>query len=472
MKPSQFRKDGDDFLAVWETAGIGIGFSRIRETDSGMLYAELDVQSIRPDVSGTLLSPSRFNLMAATERKRLAEILVQRAPDVIWADALESAIGRVITEFRTPEPLVDLWDVADPGENAYLIHPLLVENDTNLWYADEQSLKSYLAMVCAASIVSGRVVPAIGAPSRTGPVLLYDWETFDGKQRRRLTRVANGLGAGALRQIHYRRMTRPLIDSIGMIRAEASRLGAVLVVFDSLGWLCNGDINKPEIALPAMNAIGSIQGTTRLVLAHHGKSGRLDSEATSVFGSAFFEFGSRNRWLIRKSQDEGAETVRIGLYHKKASDDRRFTSMGLAFKFDQVRDAVTVSAARVDEDPELLKNASQPTRIRAMLRETEFCKATVEDIAKATGIPATSVKTQLGRMNGVVNLGGHGGRGNKGLWALSVDGRPETVNSNTLKRSKNVSVSAARTETENGNSNRENGTVLRFRGSDDEDLPF
>ena len=116
MKPSQFRRDGDEFLAVWEQAGIGIGFSRIRESDSGMLFAELDVQSIRPDAQGTLLSPSRFNMMAATERKRLAEVLSQRAPDVFWADALESAVGRVIREWRTPEPLVDLWDVEDPGE--------------------------------------------------------------------------------------------------------------------------------------------------------------------------------------------------------------------------------------------------------------------------------------------------------------------------------------------------------------------
>lgn len=477
MKPTAFRHDGDDFLAVWETVGIGIGFSRIRETDSGMLYAELDVQSIRPDASGTLLSPSRFNLMAATERKRLADLLVGRAPDVPWNDALESAISRVITEYRTPEPLVDLWDVADPGENEYLIHPLLVKNDTNLWYADEQSLKSYLAMVCAASVVSGRVIPALGAPSSMGPVLLYDWETYDGKQRRRLTRVANGLGAGVLRQIHYRRMTRPVVDCIGMIRAEASRLGAVLVIFDSLAWLCNGDINKPEIALPAMNAIGSIQGTTRLVLAHHGKAARADGEAPTVFGSAFFEAGSRNRWLIRKSQEEGASTIKIGLYHRKASDDQRFPSMGLAFTFDRERDAVTVDRCRVDEEPELLKAASQPTRIRAMLRDTEFCKATAEEISKETGISEKVVKAQLSKMDGVVNLNANSmGRGKKGLWALSVESE-ERVKGNALKYMENVTLSpfsASRNgEEERVKGNDEKGNALHFRGDEADDaIPF
>jgi hypothetical protein len=53
LKPTQFRKDGDEFLATWDAAGVGIGFSRIRETDSGLMYAELDVQSIRPDASGS-----------------------------------------------------------------------------------------------------------------------------------------------------------------------------------------------------------------------------------------------------------------------------------------------------------------------------------------------------------------------------------------------------------------------------------
>lgn len=422
MKPSQFRRDGDEFLAVWEAAGIGIGFSRVRETDSGMLFAELDVKSIRPDARGTLLSPTRVNLMAATERKRLADLLSQRAADVPWPDALEAAIGRVIMEWRTPEPLVDLWDVEDPGENTYLLHPLLVENDTNIWYADEQSLKSYLSMVCAASVASGRVVPAIGQPSRVGPVVLYDWETFGEKQRRRLTRVTNGLGLGAVRDIHYRRMTRPLVDSIAMIRAEVSRLGASLVIFDSLAWLCSGDINKPEIALPAMNAIGSIQGVTRLVLAHHGKSGRADTEQPTVFGSAFFEAGSRNRWLIRKSQDEEADTVKLGLYHRKASDDQRHATMGLAFTFDRARDSVTVAACELDDDPILMRDASPADRILAMLRGTEFCKATVLEITKQTKIPQGTVKMHLLKMDGdrvkrVSTNGMAGGRGHAVEWA-------------------------------------------------------
>lgn len=474
MKPTQFRKDGDEFLAVWETAGIGISFSRIRETDSGMLYAELDVQSIRPDARGTLLSPSRFNLMAATERKRLADLLQNRAADVPWADALEAAIGRVITEWRMPEPLVDLWDVADPGENTYLIHPLLVENDTNLWYADEQSLKSYLAMVCAASITTQQVVPALGQPTRHGPVLYYDWETYDGKQRRRLTRVANGFGAGAVRNIQYRRMTRPLVDCIGLVRAEASRLGAVLVVFDSLAWLCNGDINKPEIALPAMNAIGSIQGTTRLVLAHHGKSARSDGEAPTVFGSAFFEAGSRNRWLIRKAQDEGADTIRIGLYHRKASDDQRHTPRALAFTFDRFRDSVTVDACGLEDDPTLLKDAGPGDRIVAMLRDTEFYKATVKEIVKETKIPEGTVKMHLLKMDGervkrISPNGLAGGRGHAGEWALLAKPLEKTVG--PLSKGESNGFSPLRGETVDRKPLESVGGQ-RFRGNDDGELPF
>jgi hypothetical protein len=494
VKPSQFRRDGDEFLAVWETAGIGLGFSRIRETDSGMLYAELDVQSIRPDARGTLLSPSRFNLMAATERKRLAELLTNRAPDVSWNDALESAIGMVIAGWRTPEPLVDLWDVPDPGENRYLIYPWLVENDTNLWYADEQSLKSYLSMVCAASIVSGHGVPAIGTPTRQGPVLLYDWETFDGKQRRRLTRVANGLGRGALRQIHYRQMTRPLVDMAAQIRAEVSRLGAVLVIFDSLGWMCGGDLNKPEISIPTMTAVASLTGTTRLVLAHHGKAGRGSEGDPTVFGSGFFEFASRNRWLIRKAQDEDSDVVRIGLYHKKASDDQRHTSRGLAFTFDRTRDAVSVDTCSIEDAPELLRDASPSDKIVAMLRETEFSKATVKDISKETKIPEGSVKRHLIAMDGQrvqrVSVNGYaGGRGHAAEWALLA--KPFTANGNSdegLSRTAapetvQKTVHPIDRESMNGFSPLRGETVHskpfktvhseRFRGNDvDDEIPF
>lgn len=430
MKPSQFRRDGDEFLAVWEAAGIGVGFSRIRETDSGLLYAELDVQSTRPDAAGTLLSPARFNLMAATERARLAELLNKRAPDVAWSDALESAIGRVIREWRTPEPLIDLWDVPDPGKLSYLIRPLLVENDVNVWYADEQSLKSYLAMGTAVCVVSGLELPGVGWPNRQGVVLYYDWETHAHPQRRRLARLVNGFGLPGLGNIKYRRMTRPFLDVAGLIRTEVSRLEAVLVIFDSLGFMCGADLNKPEVALPVMTGVGAIQGCTRLILAHHGKAGRRDTERPSVFGSAFFEAGSRNRWLIRKSQEEGASTVRIACRPDKTSDDERHRPLGLAFTFDNDRDAVTISPAEIEDDPELMKSATPAARIRAALRRAEYSRATVEELADATGLAAGTVKKELNQMRDAVNLNrsetSKGGRGKTAVWGL-LDTRPETV---------------------------------------------
>lgn len=497
MKPDTFNRHGDEFIATWTGPAVAIQFSRIRETDSGMLFSELAIRSDRPDARGTLLAPSRVNLMAASERKRLADLLVKRAEDIPWVNALESAIGRVIREWRTPEPLVDLWDVEDPGENTYLLYPYLVENDTNLWYADEQSLKSYLSMICAASIVSGQVVPAVGKPAKQGPVLLYDWETFGGKQRRRLTRVTNGMGLGQIRQIHYRRMTRPVTEVIGLIRAEASKLGAVLVIFDSLGWMCNGDVNKSEIALPVMNAVGSIQGVTRLVLAHHSKAGRGDTEHPTVMGSGFFEAASRNRWLIRKAQDEGADTVRIGLYHRKASDDQRFQPRALAFTFDRSRDSVTVSSCELDEDPTLLKDAGPPDRIVAMLRDTEFYKATVKEIVKETKIPEGSVKRHLLAMEGtrvkrVSPNGFAGGRGHAAEWALEAQAvrKPFTPSNEDMQKTTEMvapetvqkTVHPLSEENVNGFSPLRGETVHskpfksvhgeRFRGNDDEPLPF
>jgi hypothetical protein len=421
--------------------------------------------------------------MAATERERLATLLKKRAPDVEWADALESAIGRVIREWRTPEPLVDLEDVPDPGELRYLFRPLLVRDETNVWYADEQSLKSYLAMVCAASAASGVVVDGIGPPAITGPVVYYDWETFGANQSRRRRRVLNGLGLGGVRGIHYRRMTRPVVESAAMIRAEVSRLGAVLAVFDSLAWMCNGDLIKTEVALPAMNAVGSVQGVTRLVLAHHGKAGR-EGDPT-VYGNAFFEAASRNRWLIKKSQEEGANVVRLGLYHKKGSDDERHPTQGLAFEFDRTRDAVIVAPCAVEDDPDLLKNASPAARIAAMLRQTEFCKAEIPAIASETGLSEAAVKWHLRRMPNVVNLNAEsGGRSRRGVWALSATPQAPDRNGTAqateetdkpigpLSRELPIGFSPLRGETDR---NRESQTdrPYRFAGEDDaEELPF
>jgi hypothetical protein len=249
----------------------------------------------------------------------------------------------------------------------------------------------------------------------------------------------------------------------------------VLVIFDSLAWLCNGDINKPEIALPAMNAIGSIQGTTRLVLAHHGKSGRGDAEQPTVFGSAFFEAGSRNRWLIRKSQDEGAETIRIGLYHRKSSDDQRHETRGLAFTFDRGRDAVTVTSCGIDDDPALLRDAGPDDRIVAMLKGTEFLSETVKEISKETKIPVGTVKRRLLAMDGQrvkraedVN-GLRGGRGNSVVWAVLA--KPFKQSVHPLSNGEMNGFSPLRGKTIHSETV-QNCSPERFRGNDVDDVPW
>lgn len=427
MNKAEVVRHGDTFEAIWADDGVGIGFTRVRETDSGRIMAELKVSSIRPDQRGLLLSPTDCNLLAATERDRLSGVLTKRAADIVWADALEDAISQVVHLWREPDPLVDLWDIPDPGDLAYLFHPLIVDGETNVWFADEQSLKSYLAAVVATAVATGTLIPGLGRPARTGTVLYYDWETSGGAQRRRLTRIANGLGLGQIRGIHYRQMRgRPMVDCVSLIRKEASQLAAVLVIFDSIAWMCSGNMNSTEIALPTMNAISSVVGPSRLVLGHHSKAGRTDEQPT-MHGSSFFEAASRNRWLIKKSQDEGAATIRLGLYHRKGSDDERHGTMGLAFTFDRERNSVEVSPSSLDDDPELLRNASKADRIVAALRGTEFLKATVEEVSKETGIPVGSVKRELNAMNGsrVTNLNrSAGGRGNPGMWALKAEMTP------------------------------------------------
>lgn len=429
MKRAEVVRHGDTFEAIWPEDGIGIGFTRVRETDSGLIKAELKVSSIRPDQRGLLLSPTDCNLLAATERDRLSGVLTKRAADVVWADALEDAISQVVTLWREPEPLVDLWDIPDPGDLGYLFFPLLVDNETNVWFADEQSMKSYLAAVLAASVATGTPIPGIGRPSRTGTVLYYDWETEGDKQRRRLTKIANGLGLGEIRGIKYRQMRgRPMTECVALIRKEASQLEAVLAIFDSVAWMCAGDLNATSVAVPTMNAVSSVGGLTRLVLGHHSKAGRED-ENPSMHGSSFFEAASRNRWLIKKSQDEGASTIRLGLYHRKGSDDERHATLGLAFTFDRERNSVVVSPSSVHDDPELLKNASTRDRILAALGSTEFCKGTVEEISKDTGIPVGTVRREVNAMNGtrVTNLNrSAGGRGNMSVWALKAPDGPQT----------------------------------------------
>jgi len=129
----------------------------------------------------------------------------------------------------------------------------------------------------------------------------------------------------------------------------------------------------------------------------------------------------------------------------------------------------------IEDYPTLLRDASPASKIVAMLRETEFAKATVKEIAKETKIPASTVKMHLLKMDGqrvkrVMGANGlGGGRGHAAEWALLAQSVGKSVG--PLSKGEPNGFSPLRVETVDDKPLETVG-AQRFRGNDDDPLPF
>lgn len=434
MKPSDCVREGDDYVVSFDTLGIGLEFTRVRESDAAMraLVTPVGLSSRQ-----RLMAPVHTNLFEIAGRERLAKAITERitgkaAPDLRdWKDSLERAFGAVIDKHSTPDPLRILGKEPRVPSEGYLVWPFLARNQVNVLLADQGSGKSYLGLAIAQA-VSGGLRGVLPTPFRLlghGPVIYYDAETDLNSQQERQHRLALALGLAELPDVHYRHIKPPLSNYAAVIRRDVAQLGAVLVIFDSLTFLSGGNLNDSEVAVPTMNAIGECGATTtKLCLAHHGKAGREAGARPSVIGFSGQEFKARSLWLMRRMNEDGEGVAHIdqAWTNFKTSDDRLHRGFGLRLAFDEANTRAELRRLGMDESPWLAMQAgSAEEKIRAALMETEFWKENTTKLAKVVNLSEERVRQVCRKMPDVRMASGGKGRGNVAVWELhqpSVNG--------------------------------------------------
>lgn len=101
---------------------------------------------------------------------------------------------------------------------------------------------------------------------------------------------------------------------------------------------------------------------------------------------------SRSCWYIQRSTEDRDELV-LGLYHKKANDERLHNALSLRFSFEA--DAITPHEAKIDASPELLERDTIPRRLAAQLSKSG--DQTVEALSRALGKSPETVRRTLNR---------------------------------------------------------------------------
>lgn len=389
-------REGDDFRFAWPALRVEIGLSRLRDT--GEVQGEITVSR-----HGSPLHWGRLNLASLSAREGLVTKLNRSGGAVPWREILEYACRETTVRYRQGAPTVELIPRRGAVERR-LVDKLVLDQDINVLFSDGGSGKSLLALAVAAAVRTGTALPGGLIPRRTGPVLYLDWESCQEEHEERLAGLLAGLRVPGAAPIHYRRLVGALADEAVMLRQEVAKVGAVLVVVDSLVPACGSEPETADATIRAFAALRSF-GVASLVLAHVNKSMADARGSARPFGSVFVQNLPRNVWELKRAEDGPEDVLTVGLYHRKTNRGRILPPFGLQFRFDD--DKIVIGSGSLTEDAALRERAGLSYSIRAALRSGS---RTIADLTDELDASEDSVKKTIGRLekSGVVmRIGDH-----------------------------------------------------------------
>lgn len=374
----------------WEEEKLKITVSRIRLHKDGRVTGELLVTTSAPGYS-PLLHQAQLNFTASRSMTSLANLLEKRYPDAEWDSLIEQLCYYTLDRVRRGEPVYELWTNQEIQRPSYLIYPILPMNQPTIIFGDPASGKSLVALVLAICMILPWYDNPLGltAPPVSHTPLMLDYELDAETTRWRLKCLQEGMGLPTL-SLNYRRCALPLAEDVEQIEHHVDDTKSDVIIIDSLGPACGGDLKDAETALRFFNALRQLK-VTSLIIAHTSKE--RDRKTKTVFGSVFFEAISRSIWEIRSLQEHGESEIDIGLFHRKANISKLHHPLGFKMKFgDDYTEVMEEDARTIDE---FLQRMSTQTRITEELKPG---KRAVKDLAEALGIPQNTVSQSLRRM--------------------------------------------------------------------------
>lgn len=415
MSKPELVRNGDEFGLVWKEDGVAVTIDQLREGSDG-LKGEITVEAIG---AGHLIW-GNFNLSSTSARATLGRTMSAKMKGPDWYVLLDQAAVMVAREFRKGEEVLDLAGLPEGnGLKAFVPGMFMPSGETSTIFADGGSCKSYVALMIAACVVTGRDFPWGGRPAMTAPVLYLDWETTAQEQTDRLRWLCRGWNMDVPTGIHYRHQVRPLADDIAKLTVEADRLGVGFIVLDSLGAACGGEPEKADVMLRAFGALRQFKGITRLVVTHISKAGADGRNKATPFGSVYVRNESRSVWELRRSENDADENVaNVGFFHDKVNGGRKCTPFALRFIWDQEERSLMVRRGDIMDDEDLSVRTSVSYRIRQSLRGGA---KTIIELAEEIAAKENTVYTAIRRMNDVRALdSGGGGRGKQVRYGLAA----------------------------------------------------
>lgn len=385
---------------LWERERVRAIVSRLHSENGGAVTAEVQFHRTREGGEAWHLEICSFNLLSSPTKAALAKKLEGKSSleDVegSWGDLIEQVAVLALSHLREGDPLKWLDSRTEAAPVSYLLDPLLVRGQPTLIYGMGGTGKSYLAM-CLGVIAS---LPwannSLGLrPGEPVSVLYLDWETDGDTHHRRLNKIAEGADLKGVR-IAYRRCCIPLAQDLEAIASKVMECRAKLVIIDSVGVACSGDLNKPEVALEMYRGIRALGADVTPLLIGHTAKGQLDDQRAqkTPFGSAYFENQARRVYELRADREAGDGRIEVVMFDRKVNDSAKAKPWGLSMEF--ADRTVVFRRKEVAAMGLLSESLSYPQRIEFYLKTVG--KATEEQICAEVGIDRAQLMPALTRM--------------------------------------------------------------------------
>src|SRR5262245_13575649 len=333
-----------------------------------------------------MLHWARINIVSTVSRNGLSKALEDSLPGVPWKTIIEVSSRMIAEHLRKPEPAVELEPRRlRPGR--WFVNPFIPAGEITVLYGDGGTGKSLLALAIA---VAGLLGHPMTPPWKVAPidrVLYLDWESdaeTHGERLHALTHRRELVQKGA---ILHRRLWRPLTDTIDVIRTDAARHQAELIICDSLGAACGSEPESADAAVRTLMALRSLPGT-KLLIAHVSKAS-AEQQRSRPYGSVYVANLARSIIEARRTELVNSRVLSVSLYPSKTNTGRLGPSSAVTFEWDD-DETIDVSSGRPDVTSMSL--ASQV--MNALLGGHR----TTTDLAEELRASAATLRVILGRL--------------------------------------------------------------------------
>ncbi len=379
------------YVYAWEPEQVKIEVTRLRNHSDGRVMGEVCVSTTAPGYAPHL-HQAQFNFSSSQSRKGLAKMLTEQYKEAVWGDILEQLCVYTLERVRRGEPATETWiDFAELEKPEYLLDPIILKGVPTILFGEKGVSKSTLALYIYVCLMLPWKDNPLGLtpPDRSVKTLILDWE----QEKPIVEYYARRLRLGSdlpVFPLYHRHCARPLADDIQQIEKAIAEKEAEMIIIDSLGAACGGELNKPEAPLAFFAALRQLK-ITSLIIAQTNKS--QETERKTIFGSTYFTYYARSVFEVCKGELSGDDDIDVALFHRWSNYSKLTKPLGCSIQY--LPDGGIKIDSRSVNIADFIERMSAN---QAILQCLKTGLHTTAEIMEQTGISKTNTYTSLNRL--------------------------------------------------------------------------